>query len=280
MSKRVIAALLAMMMCAGAVSCGKNDLKATEQTSGNETAETDKGTGISIDTDNIIIDNSVAQSEVDMSKEDIAQFLELCAHQYDAVVRNDNSEILRTLNLKPVAEPSADAIRDIILNDDIGDSDMAKYRALYTTGMLMLENDMPGADTYELDKDEDGSKFRTMMKNYATSLTAEDIESKGIAEYLCSSGDEELAPIGKLDSNTVCGIQPDTYLREGNDIYMNCDICIYNGDHAYTLNEVILWRVGDECGVVVGSVFNEDNPYKGMNAKEIQEYEKKQESEA
>ena len=288
MTKRIAAAMLALVMCAGMVSCGGTDEKENSKSADNSAAASDeKGEGKSdtgntlpetdMDIANVVIDKNVAQNEADLTEEEAAAFIELTASQYRAVQTKDTDTFIKTMNLPKIASASADCMHSLVLDsEEIPDDQMAKNQVLYASGIMMLSCDWPGIDEYDFTEDSDGSKLREIIQGLADSLTADNFKSCGMIDQCIMSTDNELKPMNKLSADTVTSLELDTITREGDDIYLTCDISILDGDDQFVLSEVSLWRVGGEYGVLISDAFMKDNPYKGMTAEEIRKQEKEE----
>ena len=286
MTKRITAALLAIVVCAGTAACGNSrgggdNSKALNTDKANVTssdedsiadtessadkadkdassaAETtapipDDDGGMtkltSLDPRNITVE--VLNGEDAPSNEEMLPFAELAAELYSAAQQRDGGSFLKLT--------AADTLRGEYIKEAAQDdaADDARYAVLSQAAQMMMQcAEEKGAEVHSLLSGESEEEAADAFDELFAELDAEHI-----ADSIYSSGDE-LTPLGALGGDASANVVIKDISRIGDDIYIIFDMTVHSGDRVYCFEDVHAWRVGGKYGEIVLAGGTEEDTY-------------------
>ncbi|SEK60375.1 hypothetical protein [Ruminococcus albus] len=273
MAKKILAAMLALTMCAGLAGCkndGENSAKDSENTSAADTDTANDETAgrksgkvgeifpVELNKDNIFIGDVYVNNTDTPTNDELLTFATLAVEQYNAAQANDSEKYTQTFSFDKVVEPFSEMIAVRHINpekDDMSVKDLAMYRWGY---MLYFWSD---ADPSYNDEGEEEYKKKTEL-----ALDTFSIDNTA----LWKDGDN-LVPMGEVNGDTIAYVDLQQFVREEDDMYINFDMTILNGNDMFKLGSIEAWYIDGSSGVMVFSAEHSDNEYAGMTVDEVKQ---------
>lgn len=277
MAKKILAAMLALTMCAGLAGC-KNDGEkkdsnsakdgenisaadtdtANDETAGRKSGKVGKIFPVELNKDNIFIGDVYVNNTDTPTNDELLTFATLAVEQYNAAQANDSEKYTQTFSFDKVVEPFSEMIAVRHINpekDNMSVKDLAMYRWGY---MLYFWSD---ADPSYNDEGEEEYKKKTEL-----ALDTFSIDNTA----LWKDGDN-LVPMGEVNGDTIAYIDLQQFVREEDDMYINFDMTILNGNDMFKLGSIEAWYIDGSSGVMVFSAEHGDNEYAGMTVDEVKQ---------
>ncbi len=279
MSKRFIAALLALSMCAGFAGCGKNSGNSADEKSSrsanNTTKEEDTASTkdgkmklTDLDPENILYRDNTSTDSDKPTMEESLMLAELALEQYSAAQSGDAEKYKKTLNLEKNLDSMAESIMKV--DDYFSDGNISvKNYAAVLGGITLIqtldENTKDKVEEIVEDKNASVQDYDKLIKQAYENFEP-DKQEEGIW-----SNRAALQPLGEIDDKTVLQIVISDFIREGDDMIMGFDIVVLNGDNKFSLDRIAAWTIDGDNGVIMGNADCGENEYAGMTGKEIEE---------
>lgn len=276
MTKKILAAALALVMCAGLASCEKASEKKDSSSAADKTttasADTDttneeydcstEDLTVELNKDNIFINDVYTYSTDTPTNDELLTFAELAVKQYITAQKNDSKKYTQMLAFDKVVEPFSEmiAVRHIDPNiDEVSVKDMAMYRWGY---MLYFWSDFE--DTANgLDDSTDPEDFKKRM-NLA-------LDGLNIDNTPLWKDRKNLAPMDGLNGDTIAYIDLQQFVREEDDMYINFDMTLLNGNDMFKLGTIEAWYIDGSSGVTIFSAEHGSNEFAGMTVDEVKQ---------
>ncbi|EXM39175.1 hypothetical protein RASY3_12230 [Ruminococcus albus SY3] len=279
MTKKIIAAMLALTMCTSLAGCEKASEKKdsssakdkantasadTDTTNDENTQAPDSNTSDSEDTtvelnkDNIFINDVYVNNTDTPTNDELLTFATLAIKQYNAAQKNDSEKYTQMLAFDKVVEPFSEMIAERHIDpetDKMSVKDMAMYRwgyALYFWSDVDPTDDDAGTEEF---------KKRTYL-----ALDGLNIDKTPLWETR-----KDLVPMGEVNADTIAYIDLQQFVREEDDMYINFDMTLLNGNDMFKLGSIEAWYIDGSSGVMIFSAEHSDNEYAGMTIDEIKQ---------
>ncbi|SFC22828.1 hypothetical protein [Ruminococcus albus] len=273
MAKKILAAMLALTMCASLAGCKNDNEKnakeeantsavdtytTNDETAGRKPNKNDTPFSGELNKDNIFINDVYVNSTDTPTNDELLTFAMLAVEQYSAAQANDSEKYTQMFSFDKVVEPFTEMIAKRHINpekDKMSVKDMAMYRWGY---MLYFWSD---ADPSYNDEGEEEYK----KKSYQA-LDTFNIDNTPIWQDR-----ETLFSMGELNDDTVAYIDLQQFVLEGEDMYINFDMTVLNGNDMFKLGSIEAWYIDGSSGVMIFSAEHGDNEYAGMTVDEIKQ---------
>jgi len=290
MAKKILAAMLALTMCAGLAGCGKvSDNKDSGSVKEKSTAAADTNTtndeniqaadsktddgsmtvSTKLNRDNIFFEYISSDCKDVPTNDELITFVESAAEQYHAIQTNDKEKIRQTIAFDKIIDPFC----DFVLNTDIAafylgydDCDHSlKDSILFSYGWLLPE-DSDSEETYYYNADDNAS-----ADEYKKKIT-HSVDNMNIDELVDTYWKywKDLVPLGELSDDTVISINLLNFERDGDDMFIDFYMTIFNGNDKFEFNGVRAWYIDGNVGVRIALPEHSDNEYAGMTVDEIE----------
>lgn len=283
MTKKLIAAIFALTMCAALAGCGlagtgdgsedtaDSSIAAQKETDGENSFDA----GVSCDTafdispENVVFTGEM--SETMPTADEAAILADLALEQYCAANEGDGGRYIGLMNFTSVRRIMAEEVFEPDLEKIMSKQGLARntvgsamYYALYD---LQNSEGKDALDMYE-GKEE-------YMDDLQSAIDAIDVNDSHVSEALSKTA---FGAIGMLDAlngigeDTVVGVSVVRFDREGDDIFADLDMEVFGGDNKYVMKGICGWRIDGEWGILIGGAEVAENPCAGMTAQETADY--------
>lgn len=285
MAKKILAAMLALTMCAGLASCGKVSEnkdsssakdKANTASADTDTTEDEKATDsktiegcmtvpTELNMDNIIIINIPGIRKDSPTNEEILAFVGLAVEQYNAAQTNDSEKYTQTLAFDKIVEPFAEIMTKMNLHGERPSS--SKEKVMYNCGYMLFEcsdnADIKTDDFIDIDSDD------SAMTEGFKSMTQLALDGFNIDKTPLWENREELVPMGELNGNTIIGFKLNGFELDGDDMFINFDMSILNGNDMFDFVNIEAWYMDGTAGIIMDPPEHDDNTYSDMTVDAI-----------
>ena len=245
MSKRFIAALLALTMCAGFAGCGSVSKgskeavngKTSNSASNNDTTNEGKITILNnLKSENILYHDISVQDSDKPTIEEALMFAELALEQYNAAQSGDAEKYKQTLNFEKVLDSMADSLCISIFVDN-SNKDI-KSGIAFLWGLMLM-------------------------------ASADEDKIMDIEKASRSSAKDSLYPLGNIDDKTIVRIFLYEFQRDENalEVYFNMDVI--NDEYITSLKNIDAWCIDGDIGLLINDAERKINKFAGMTAEEI-----------
>lgn len=289
MSRKLIAAIFALTMCAALVSCdlaGKGDgsedtadssIAAQKGSGGDDSFDegAEAPAGVSYDAEFDISPENVVFTgkmlETMPTADEAAILADLALGQYRAANEGDGYRYIGLMNFTPVRRIMAEEVFEPDFEKIMSMQGLARntvgtemYYALYN-----LQNS-EGKDALEMYEGKEA-----YMDNLQSAIDAIDVNDSHVSEALSKTAFGEIGMLDALNGigeDTVVGVRVVRFDREGDDIFVDLNMEVFGGDNKYVMKGIYGWRVDGEWGILIGQAEVVENPCAGMTAQETADY--------
>ncbi len=297
MLKRTMALLLSLAVCLSAAGCGKVESGDAESKSAETSAaegKTDEETTqeeVTAEEDTTPEDEEVTDAPAAETKSGVREencilqlfddaeygpsqaealaLAELAMKQYDCLEKNDPEGYAENINFASLTDKWAERIDDYKEDMMFEDNDDTEDGVLYLSLLYLLTLSDEITEFSEWSGGQEA--YREKLEELIGRVDVNE------SSFFDATRERAEAPLGELDENTIVGLEVDHSKRDGDDIYLTCDLSVMAGDYMYICNEIVAWRVDGEWGMLCSNIRTMDNPYAGMTADEIKAAEKARE---
>ena len=287
MAKKILAAMLALTMCAGLAGCGKVSEnkdsssakdKANTASADTDTTEDEKATDsktiegcmtvpTELNMDNIIIINIPGIRKDSPTNEELLAFAGLAVEQYNAAQTNDSEKYTQTLAFDKIVEPFAEIMTKMNLHGERPSS--SKEKVMYNCGYMLFEcsdnADIKTDDFIDIDSDD------SAMTEGFKSMTQLALDGFNIDKTPLWENRKELVPMGELNRDTIIGFDLNGFERDGDDMFINFDMGILNGNDMFDFINIEAWYMDGTAGIIMDPPEHDDNIYADMTVYEIKQ---------
>lgn len=271
MSKRFIAALLALSMCAGFAGCGSVSKGSKEAVNGktsntasnNDTTNEGKITILNnLKSENILYHDISVQDSDKPTIEEALMFAELALEQYNAAQSGDAEKYKQTLNFEKVLDSMADSLCISIFVDNSNKDIKSGIASLWGL-MLMASADEDKIMDIEKARRSSAKDFDKLIKQLN-----EDFDPNALEMSLWTKRDP-LYPLGNIDDKTIVRIFLYEFQRDENalEVYFNMDVI--NDEYITSLKNIDAWCIDGDIGLLIDDAERKINKFAGMTAEEI-----------
>lgn len=266
MAKRILAAMLALTMCAGFAGCkNESDKKNSGSAKEKSTAASTKDGKMKLtdlDSENILYIDWTSKDSDKPTMEESLMFAEIALEQYSAAQSGDAEKYKQTLNLEKNLDSMAESVNK--LNEYFNDDNISIKNYATVLGVITLFQTL---DEETVDKTLEEASVQDCDKLIKQAYENFDPDKLKNDIWLQKA---QLQPLGEIDDKTVMQIVINEFIREDDDLLMAFDVVLLNGDNKFSLDGIKAWIIDGENGVTITSADCGKNEYAGMTAKEIE----------
>lgn len=270
MTKRFIAAMLALTMCAGSAGCGSvsKGIKDKTSNSANETGTNNMEDNgrikmlSNLKSENIVY-NSFSDGDTNQpTTEETLMLAELALEQYSAAQSGDAEKFKQTFNFEKVLDAMADSMY-VSYSVDNSRNEIESGIAFLWAYMLEASVDEETLMNIEKAKRSSVEECKKQLKQAYENFDPDTLDTSIWMQK------DSLHPLGDINDKTIVRITLNDFQREDNAMEMHIDIDVINGEYRTSLTNIDAWRIDSDIGILVGDAKCKVNEFADMTAEEV-----------